>query len=68
MTKYVEWVEPFWNEYPDVPVILRLTVEDAIIVQKASLEKSGNKTFKYESDEDALDDFVVIHWGNIVEG
>lgn len=66
MTKYVEWVQPY-DEYCDIPQILRLTLEDAVKVQKRALVKSGNASFQYESDEQALDDFVCVHWAKIVE-
>jgi len=79
MTKYVEWVEPFHyhdendtavpaNKY--VPRVIRITTEDAIVLQKAKVafnNKCYNKNFAYASDRMALDDFVIEHWGRIIE-
>jgi len=79
MIKYVEWVEPFHyydgndtkvptNKY--ITRIIRVTTEDAIILQKAKVafnNKCYGRNFIYESDQKALDDFVIEHWGTIIE-
>ncbi len=65
MTKYVEWVEPY-DEHCDITQILRLSVEDAIKAQKRSAN-IRNPLFEFDSDERALEDFIVVHWANIVE-
>jgi hypothetical protein len=65
MTKYVEWIEPF-DASGSIALICRLTVEDAIKWQQGAPERAGNKVFKYESDEQALEDFVTVHWARIV--
>jgi hypothetical protein len=67
VSKYVEWIEPYYT-YPDGrtigPVYLKLSVEDAIEVRKV-IAAQGN--FTYENDQQALDDFIVVHWGKLVE-
>jgi hypothetical protein len=67
VTSYVEWIEPF-DTSGSIPLICRLTVEDAIKFQLGAPERAGNTVFKYESDEQALDDFMAVHWARIVEG
>jgi len=73
----VEWCEPWHyhdvNEAPHTKYInrvIRVTAEDAIIYQKAyvALEnKVSNRTFEYKSDKEALDDFVIMNWGKLIE-
>lgn len=67
MTKYVEWNEPW--QYGTchtswVNVTSRMTVEDAIRYQRGYC---AEKAFYYKSDEDALADFLTIHWAKIIE-
>lgn len=61
MSTWIEWVEP-WGIL-DEPVYCRVEAEAAIKVQKftANQAKPG---FVYESDEDALLDFMTIHWAS----
>lgn len=64
MTQYVEWVEPWSTDFKET-LILRLTLKDTISVQKKQAAKIG---YKYESDQKALEDFMMVHWAKIVEG
>jgi hypothetical protein len=66
--KWVEWIEPFGvnNE----PVYMRVLPEVAIAVQKKCVEQSNlknNRQFSYSSDEQALDDFMVVNWAMFKE-
>jgi hypothetical protein len=47
--------------------VVRLTEEEAI---KQSKEYAAHKGYSYESDAEALMDFIVTHWANIesIEG
>jgi len=78
IVRYVEWIEP-WH-YHDISSphpaevyinrTIRVTVEDAIKMQKANAafeNRKNNRHFTYKSDEMALNDFVVTCWGKIVE-
>lgn len=65
MTKYVEWDEPFDLE-GKVNTVCRVKVDEIIVWQRAQLENI-NSDFKYDSDEQALQDFVALHWGWVVE-
>jgi len=75
MAKYVEWVEPYhyvdddkWDAH--IMRICRVSVEDAIVFQKAAVKhdnKLRGRDFEYKTDADALDDFVVINWGTVIE-
>lgn len=62
MTKYVEWDEPYDGEQDPPHVLLRMTIEDAVRAMRRK-----DKYNQYQSDEQALDDFIVIHWARIVE-
>lgn len=60
--KYVEFIEPYLD-IKDAYAIVRVPVEHAIKTQK--FLAVHNHT--YESDQEALDDFVIIHWGRVIE-
>jgi len=62
LTDYVEWVEPFFESEP---VIMKITVATAIRFQKAAAARI-NKNFVYKSDEEALEDFLVVHWAKLI--
>jgi hypothetical protein len=47
----------FWNEPDDI--VMSCTQEEAIERQKAAALSKG---YVYVSDEEALEDFMVVHW------
>ena len=63
MKKIVEWIEP--GPYGSC-IVRELTVEEAIGKQRTAAA-SVRPGFVYESDEQALDDFVTVHWAWIKE-
>lgn len=66
MTKYMEWMEPY--DDGDSCVICRMSFEDVIKSMKKYQEAfKDHPNYPYKSDQDALDDFQVIHWAAIVE-
>lgn len=46
------------------PVTVTLTVAEAIARQRAAVASSllARPNFQYGSDEEALEDFIVVHW------
>lgn len=58
--KWVEWIEPM-NKKGD-PVYCRVRPEVAIQCSKEAAEKTGHV---YTNDQDAFEDFVVVHWAYI---
>jgi hypothetical protein len=60
--RWVEWIEPFGPK--NEPVYCRVPESTAIAVQK---KVAGEKGFGYASDEEALLDFVTVHWAEIKE-
>ena len=60
---WIEWIEPFGPD--NEPVFCRVTVRTAVAAQKFS-SAQAKEGFTYVSDEDALDDFMVVHWANHV--
>jgi hypothetical protein len=67
VTKYVEWCDP-WDMECKYNVVMRMKVEDVIAWQKEDAKNRYHKYFKgYETDEDALQDFMVVHWAEIKE-
>lgn len=65
MTKYVEWDEP-WGQtkYGDEDIYLHIVCQarakDVIAFQR-------KREPRYTKDDEALQDFLVVHWGRIVE-
>lgn len=55
----IEWVEPFTND--NSPVTMRVTASTAI---KFIHEMHPGV---YESDEDALHEFMVVYWATFVD-
>lgn len=56
---WVEWIEPFGPN--NEPVYMRVEVAIAIAKQKDIASKM-RKDFKYNSDNDALQDFIIVNW------
>src|SRR6185437_1127881 len=56
-TEYVEWIEPFGPK--SEPVYCRVTIGVAVAVQRESVKSKG---FVYDSDEQALEDFITVYW------
>lgn len=63
-TQFVEWIEPFGPN--SEPVYCRVAISTAIATQKYSAQQVKPE-FRYPSDEAALEDFIAVHWGKIVE-
>ncbi len=59
-TRYVEWVEPFGAG--NVPVICCVKAEDAIAIQRKTGMDRKPFPYEYQSDEQALEDFITSHW------
>jgi hypothetical protein len=56
-----------WFEQSGVtPVTKRCTIEKAVAAQKEAAARV-HPNFKYESDEQALSDFLVVHWADVEE-
>lgn len=56
MARWVEWVDPYDKSF--VAVLCYMRAEEAI--------KAQRKLHNYESDEEALADFVTVNWGRVV--
>lgn len=67
MTKWVEWSEPFGNVA--VEVVCRMRVEDVIhyMIMEYQVEHKDHPNYPYRAQDEALQDFLTIHWGRIVE-
>lgn len=61
--QWVEWEEPFDNT--GHILVLRVPVEAAIITARATAASRG---YIYENDEQALEDFMVVHWATLIKG
>lgn len=59
MTKYAVWDQPFSME-PLTNVESWMSFEDVVKWQR-------HREPRYETDEQAFDDFLVVHWGRMVE-
>ena len=58
MTAYIEWYEPY-DSVLATQVHCRMTLKDVVRTQ-------FTQTPRYRSAEQALDDFLAVHWGRIV--
>ncbi len=60
--RWVEWVEPHGHDDHSLylPTVIRATVADVIEFQRS-------REPRYETDDMALDDFLVVHWATIKE-
>lgn len=57
--RVVEWVEPYHTGIRKSQV----SINTAVQTQRAVAEKKG---FEYKNDSEALDDFMTIRWGKII--
>lgn len=65
--RWVEWIEPYGPEpLAENVCVMRVRESTAIAAEKyiASLRVPP---YEYKSDKDALDDFIAVHWAQIVE-
>ena len=62
--RWIEWIEPFGPT--DEPVYLRISESTAIKTQRVFA--AAKPHIEYKTDSDALDDFMVCHWAQFVEG
>ncbi len=61
--KYVFWNEPFGEaEGRTLNQVVRVLKEDVIAWQMARPDLKA-KGFAYTNPQDALDDFLIVHWG-----
>ena len=56
MSDWIEWVEPFIDSDP---VYMRVLPETAI---KSARHAAIFRGHYYATDEDALEDFIAVHW------
>lgn len=74
MKRFVVFTVPVHVEGPDGDFVhdelVRIPVEEAIANQKESLALQNLRhgtNHVYESDEQALEDYLTIHWAYVVE-
>lgn len=62
MATWVEWDEPYLDKGGSdyLPVKCRALMEDVIKFQR-------RREPRYESDADALQDFIVVYWARLIE-
>lgn len=61
LERWIEWVEPYGPN--DEPVYMRVTAETAIAKQKVQAAKWE---YVYQNDEQALEDFLTINYGWLI--
>lgn len=61
MSKFLQYIEP---DEQDNPKIIRVSVEEAIKKSKLVAEYAD---YTYESDEEALQDFIAVNWASWAE-
>jgi len=61
----VRYIVPADNEDGFEEIIV--SIKEAIEIQKATAAKV-NPNFTYENDEQALQDYLTVHWAEIISG
>jgi hypothetical protein len=56
--RWIEWIEPFGDG--NEAVIMRMLPADVAAVQR-------RREPRYETDEQAIEDFMVVHWARYVD-
>lgn len=56
--RWIEWIEPFGSG--NEAAIVRMLPSDVAAVQR-------RQEPRYETDERAIDDFMVVHWAHYVD-
>jgi len=66
MTEYVEWQEPFGQG--KYGYICRAKKEEVIRYMRDEYQYqfTNHPNYPYKSDEEALADFLIIHWAKLV--
>ena len=63
MISWVEWIEPFIEtDAGTEPVYCRVSVKAAVARAQLVAREMGHE---YTSDQEALDDFVAVHWATV---
>ena len=60
--RWVEWVEPFGPNFE--PVYMKTLASTAVMVQKKTAAFHGHI---YDTDEQALEDFMIVNWASCIE-
>lgn len=66
--RWVEWIDPFGPN--NEPAYHRVPETTAVACARDYVAKNPDKCrkdFKYENDEQALEDFMTVHWAWFVE-
>ncbi len=63
MTILIKFIEPY-SELGGICEVT-LTKEEAIKIQKSSAAEINH--FVYDNDDKALEDFIAVHWAQIIE-
>lgn len=59
---WIEWVEPF--DVAGNPMYCRVARDVVIAAQKEAVKA---RKFEYLDDQQALDDFIAVHWAKVIE-
>ena len=58
--RWIDWIEPFGPE--NQPVYMCVPESTATVVSKTIAASKGHT---YANDQQALDDFVTVHWASV---
>ena len=62
--KFVQWCEPFDGGDDPPTIVCRMTLDDAVRAQRRVARLHEHE---YESDERALEDFLAVHWAEVID-
>lgn len=63
LNDWVEWIEPFGPNSEEV--YCRVSVKTAIATQRYT-GAQAKQGFVYATDQEALDDFITVHWARVI--
>lgn len=68
----IEWCEPWQGlsisgKECDVHVTLRVSVDACIALQRKAWVEVGYAKANTASEEDAIEEFIVVHWATVVK-
>lgn len=64
---YIKWIEPYGDSYEEPKsFVTRMISKEEAIKRQIETVKRLRPSFSYENNDDALEDFLTVHWAEVV--